>query len=116
MVPRGHRVLPPHAVVARQRLDCGSETAGQVDYAWWSSGAQRCNDRRVRGRDNGSLRSIEGFGWAIDQESVQVWGLCLDISAVGPDQVRGVDDGIMDSELVALADQRLGQADARAFA
>ena len=70
-------------------------------------------DLFARMRDDGNVGSVKSFSRAVGEYAPEMRKLGLDVLAVGADERRGVDDGVVDADLVALAEQRFRQVDIR---
>ena len=68
--------------------------------------------RRGNKHDVGAGDRLLGL---VGENALEVWKLGFDVLAVGADEGRGVDDRVVNADLVALAEQSLGQVDVGAL-
>ena len=74
-------------------------------------------DACVRGGDDGEIRALQAPGDAeSDKKRCRCGSRRLDELAVRADQLRRLHDGVVDPDLVALADEPLRKLDVRALA
>ena len=77
---------------------------------------QRLDDLRGRSGDERNVGAGNGLLRAVGEDALEVRKLGLHVLAIGADQGRGVEDGVVNADLVALAQQRFCQIDVGALA
>src|SRR3954454_18263853 len=88
----------------------------EVDHGHRGAVAERGADVVVRLPDDEHLRVVGDLGDGVDEEVAQVWQGGLDERGGGPEQRRLDDGGVVDAQVVALAEHPLAELHQRALA
>ena len=109
--------LPGDTVVLGPAFEVGGVgQPDQVDDHAAVRAGERAAHLGVPRRDDARLGVLDHLSGGLGQQLLEMGQVLLDVLPVGAGEARQVDRGVVDAEVVPLADQTLGQLDERALA